>query len=824
MVYPQNFEYKIGFDKIRNLLKELCLSALGRERVDNISFLTNYSLIHQFINQVEEFKNVCQHEDNFPLNYYLDCRPFLEKAKIEGTYIEAEELVSLQKSLLTVKAVLNFFKNDNDLKYNHLLKLTEKIKLYPYIYDEIEKIINKHGKIKDKASTELAHIRKKISSKQANVSKQISKILNSAKEQGWVDADVSLSIRNGRMVIPVLSANKRKINGFVHDESSTGKTSFIEPSEIVETNNEIKELEYAEKREIIKILINFTNNIRPYIDELIYYYQFLGIIDFIRAKTLLAIKLKSIKPAFVNERIIDWHNAKHPLLFLSHIKENKRIVPLTIFLDHEQRIILISGPNAGGKSVCLKTVGLLQYMLQCGLLVPMSEQSKMGIFENIFIDIGDEQSIENDLSTYSSHLLNMKYFIRKTDENTLLLIDEFGTGTEPMLGGAIAESLLNKLNDKNTFGVITTHYTNLKHFASQKEGIVNGAMLYDSNKLEPIFQLEIGKPGSSFAFEIARKIGLPEDILDSAKEKIGEEHIHFDKHLKNIVRDKRYWENKRKKIRISEKKLLEIIEKQSKELNEAQSKKKNIVEQANIEAKELLSSVNKKIENTIRKIKESDAEKEKTKSIRKEFEEFKTNIEKKQDSHNKIITDKIHKLKKIENQLKKKNPELVKEKPIKNKNEPDYIIRIGDKVKIIDQQAAGEVIDMNEKNIVIGIGNIITTISKDKLEKISNNEFRRITGKRSSSITAWDPHKRKLNFKPGIDIRGKRADEALRIVAEYIDEAIVVEAKEVKILHGKGDGILRQIIRDYLKTINLIKSCNDEHIDAGGAGITVVNF
>ncbi|HEX7584068.1 MAG TPA: endonuclease MutS2, partial [Prolixibacteraceae bacterium] len=527
------------------------------------------------------------------------------------------------------------------------------------------------GKIKDYASPELSQIRKELLSKQSGVSKRLQAILKKAQDDGLVEEDASVAMRDGRAVIPVASAFKRKLNGIVHDESSTGKTSYIEPAEVVELNNQIRELEYAEIREIVRILTTFSNDIRPYLPDLLLAYEFLGKIDFIRAKAIYAIDINGIKPYLENKCQLEWESAVHPLLMLALRRENRKVVPLNITLTPKKHILLISGPNAGGKSVCLKTVGLLQYMLQCGLLIPVKESSATGIFDKLFIDIGDEQSIENDLSTYSSHLLNMKFFLKNSNEKTLVLIDEFGTGTEPMLGGAIAESILGQLNEMNTFGVITTHYTNLKHFASSSEGIENAAMMYDSAKMEPLFQLDIGKPGSSFAFEIARKIGLPEKILEDATEKIGKDHINFDKHLRDIVRDKRYWETKRQKIRKVEKSLDELAEKYETDLGQLDKQRKEILLKARQEADQILSEANKRIENTIFEIRESQADKEKTKLIRAKLTDFKKKVEESTTAQDEQISLKIQKLKEKEssrNQKRaEKKPAVVKEKEV----EPD---------------------------------------------------------------------------------------------------------------------------------------------------------
>ncbi len=820
MIYPKNFENKIGFDKIREMLKSYCLGDLGKERVEGFTFSNDFEQINIFINQVNEFKSISLDRDDFPADNYIDVTKYLQKAKVKGVYLEQKELFDLRRSLLIIKAILNFFKNDDENKYPYLKKLTKDINVYPYIINSIDNIINNHGKIKNNASPELAKIRRELIDIQSNINKQLSRILKKAQTQGFVDDNVSLTVRDGRAVIPIKSSNKRKVQGIVHDESATGKTSFIEPAEIVELNNKTKELEYAERREIIKILIEFTDSIRPYLDELFFAYNFLGIIDFIRAKAMFAIKTESVLPTFSNEQLIDLIQARHPLLYLSFKKEKKKVVPLDIYLSDKQRIILISGPNAGGKSVCLKTVGLIQYMLQCGMLVPVDEKSKIGLFNNIFIDIGDEQSIENDLSTYSSHLINMKYFTKKADVKSLILIDEFGTGTEPMLGGAIAEAVLNKLNEQQTYGVLTTHYTNLKHFAASADGIINGAMLFDNNKLEPLFKLEIGKPGSSFAFEIAHKIGLSDEILNSAKEKIGTEHIFFDKHLKDIARDKNYWENKRRKIRKSEKKLEELIQKQEEELKQSIKIKKEIISKANIEAEQLLTESNKKIENTIKQIKESNAEKERTKQVRTELESYKDKVRHRENEKDEVIAKKIDNLKKIKKRIKIADSEVKK----KSKDEP---INIGDNVKLIGQNdVVGEVIEFNGNSYMVAFGNMITQVEKKKIEKIGRNEFKRINRQKGYSTSNYNEeyNKRKFNFKPGLDVRGKRVDEALPAVMQYIDEAIMLNVKEVKILHGKGNGVLRQLIREYLHTVDLIKSYKDEHIEFGGSGITVVNF
>jgi DNA mismatch repair protein MutS2 len=826
VLYPDNFEQKIGFDKIRDMLKGGCLSNLGRLRVDKIRFASKYSFIETLVNQVDEFKQIMMMEDDFPLSHFIDVTPALKKIKIDGAYLLAEELFNLKRSLETIKAILNFFKaRQEDNKYPYLQKLSVNVKLYPFIFDRINSIITSQGKIKDNASAELSIIRKDIQTKESTVSKRLHSILKEAQKNGLVDKDVSLSVRDGRSTIPVDASNKRKIKGLILDESATGKTAYIEPTEIVELNNDIRELYYAERREIVKILVLFADDIRPYVDDLFWAYEYMGTIDFIRSKALLANKINGIKPIFKDKPMVDWTKAIHPLLFLTFKEESRSVVPLDVKLnDDNQRILLISGPNAGGKSVCLQTVGLLQYMFQCGLLVPMNENSEIGLFQNLFLNIGDDQSIENDLSTYSSYLLNMKNFLKSANDQTLILIDEFGSGTEPMLGGAIAEAILDNLNQKKTQGVITTHYTSLKHFASSTHGIENGAMLFDTAKIQPLFRLSIGEPGSSFAFEIARKIGLPEGILKSATEKIGKDHIDFDKNLKDILRDKRYWETKRDSVRRSEKKLEEQIVHYTAELESAKKMQKDIVQKAKEEAEALLSGVNKQIENTIREIKESQAEKEKTKIARKKISDFKEKLIETDSEEEARIDRKIERLKNREKHGKNKNSEVEKESEKKIVSENSY--EKGDKVRLFGQDSVGEVLDVNENSIMVAFGNMITTLDKKRLEKISEKNYKKLAGIKSGSSqkSSWDFGERRLKFKPEIDVRGKRAEEALQIVNDFIDEAIVINMGSVKILHGKGDGILRQLIRQYLETVDVVRSFHDESIQFGGSGITIVEF
>ncbi|GKI22508.1 endonuclease MutS2 [Odoribacter laneus] len=793
---------------------------MGKALVEQMCFSDRKEQIEEAQKEVAEFMRIMR-EEEFPDNRYTDARPFLSKIRIEGLFLDIPELVALKNSLESLHAILRFFQGKTET-YPVLTAKAGQIQLFPYVLQRLDSIVSKHGTIKDNASSELGEIRRQILKKQSGISRRMQALLQDAQTEGWAEKDTAIAIRDGRMVIPVPAAYKRRVNGIVHDESATGKTSYIEPTEIIETNNEIRELQLEEKREITRILRKFADDIRPYIEDLIPAYDFLAFVDYTKAKALFGIEMDAISPVFTSAPEMLWYEARHPLLYLSFKNTDKTLIPLRIEINEEQRIILISGPNAGGKSVCLQTAGLLQYMFQCGLPVPVSEASRFGIFKKILIDIGDEQSLENDLSTYSSHLINMKNFVRYGDRDTLVLIDEFGTGTEPMLGGAIAEAILHALNDHHVKGVITTHYTNLKHFASATPGIENGAMLYDNHRMMPLFQLEIGKPGSSFAFEIAKKIGLSKEILDEAASKVGEEHIHYDKHLKDIARDKRYWEEKRKKIHENEKRLDEVVEKYSQELQEASRLRKEIIKEAQEKAKELLAEANKTIENTIRKIRENQADKEKTRKLREEMEAQKQKLFAEEEEE-KRLKQKIEKIKKRENRKKKETPQT---SPLSSHQPAEIQLQKGDFVKL-PNQAVGEILEIKDKNAVIALGNIRTNVSVDKLEKVSANQVKKQI--RTSSPSVYPDFRenisqKRLLFKPEIDVRGMRGEEALQKVTDFLDEAVMLDSKNLRILHGTGTGALRQIIRQFLSTNPLVGSYADEQVQLGGAGITVVKL
>ncbi len=822
MIYPDNFESKIKFDKIRQLIKKHCQSEMGKELTEKMRFSDEAEVIRQQQEETGEFMRILK-EEEFPGNTYADARPFLNKIRIEGLFLELHELITLKNSLESLSAIVRFFHGKQE-QYPQLADKAGLIRLFPYVMQRLDSILSKHGSIKDNASPELADIRHQLVRKQAGISRRMQTLLQQAQSEGWAEKECAIAIRDGRMVIPVPAAYKRKINGIVHDESATGKTSYIEPAEIIETNNEIRELQLEEKREINRILRKFADDIRPYIDDLIPAYDFMAFIDFVKAKAAFSLSIDAITPAFSDKPEILWYEARHPLLYLSFQNTDKHLIPLKIEINEEQRIILISGPNAGGKSVCLQTSGLLQYMFQCGLPVPVNEASRFGIFRHILIDIGDEQSIENDLSTYSSHLINMKNFVRYGDGNTLILIDEFGTGTEPMLGGAIAEAILHALNRQNVKGVITTHYTNLKHYASATSGIENGAMLYDNHRMMPLFELQIGKPGSSFAFEIAKKIGLPKEILEEAAGKVGADHINYDKHLKDIARDKHYWEEKRKKIHENEKRLEEVIERYSHELNEASRLRKEILHEAQEKARTLITDANKTIENTIRKIKECQAEKEKTKAARQKLEEQQNKIMSEEEEEERLRR-KIEKIKRRENRKSRNNSS--EPQTVSSSTPTLSAIQKGDFVKL-PNQATGEVMEIKDKKAVIALGNIRTTVPLHHLQKISANQAKKQM-KPSTTISNWSGFRenlsqKRLMFKPEIDVRGMRGDEALQKVTAFIDEAVMLDSKDLRILHGTGSGALRQLIRQYLSTNPVIGSYNDEQIQLGGAGITVIHL
>ena len=827
MIYPDNFEQKIDFVRVREAVKGCCLGEVGRWLTDKMRFMPKAADVRNRLAEVSEFMQLLQSQVDFPTDYFFDLRPLFDKMRVEGSFAEAEEIFNLYRSLSTVKAITRFFaKEENTERYPSLSAIAANVVVRTFVTDSIEHIMSRQGQIRDSASPELAAIRRELAEKQGAASKLIRRIIADAQQEGWVEPDATLAVRDGRLVIPIAASQKRRIMGIIHDESATGKTCYVEPAPVVEINNALLELESAERREIIRILRTLTDNLRPYTDDLDDALMFLGITDFIRAKARYALQIEATMPHLSDKPLIDWRDARHPILQEAFREAGRTLVPLNIALDEASRILVISGPNAGGKSVCLKTVGLLQYMLQCGLPVPMEPTSHAGIFTNLFIDIGDEQSIDNDLSTYSSHLLNMKHFVRNADGRTLILIDEFGTGTEPMLGGAIAEAILDRLNQAKVFGVITTHYTNLKHFAAGHDGIVNGAMLYDTNRMEPMFVMEMGKPGSSFAFEIAYKIGLPQDVIDDARSKVGEEHLNFDKHLREIARDKYYWERKRENIRKIERRLEEMMETEKRELDETKRFRKELMTKSKDDAKRLLVDSNRLIENTIRQIRESQAEKEKTKQARQQFDEARQAVEQTSDDEDRIL-QKIKKLKERENRVrtsKTKQDAQLKAADVVEERQRDFTI--GMPVRIEGQTTMGEIMELNGKNAVVAFDNLYMNVEISRLQHLTDDEKKKLrkSVRQGSLQQSYELNQRRLSFKPGLDVRGMRAEEAVSRVAAFIDEAVMVGVFEVKILHGKGNGILRNVVREYLQTVDVVTSVRDEHVDFGGAGITVVEL
>ena len=845
MIYPKTFESKIGFDEIRTLLKERCLSTLGKEMVDAIQPSGESDVINEWLTQVREFRRLQEEADDFPMHYFFDVRQAVARLRLEGTHLDEGELFDLRRSLDTINQIVNYLNrsdDDNDgeertYPYPALHRLTEDVMTFPQLVQRIDTILDKFGKIKDSASPQLADIRRELSRTEGSISRTLNGILRAAQSEGLVEKDVTPAIRDGRLVIPVSQGLKRKIRGIVHDESASGKTVFIEPAEVVEANNRIRELEADERREIIRILTEFAKLVRPHVKPILESYKFLATIDLIHAKAELARLIKGIEPAVNAYPHIDWIQAAHPLLRLSLEKQGKSVVPLDIMLTREKRILIISGPNAGGKSVCLKTAGLTQYMLQCGLSVAIGERSRTGVFKNIFIDIGDEQSIENDLSTYSSHLMNMKQMMRYADDSTLLLIDEFGTGTEPQIGGAIAEAVLAQFCAKQAYGVITTHYQNLKHFADSHDGVVNGAMLYDRQQMRPLFQLSIGNPGSSFAIEIARKIGLPEDVIKAASEIVGSDYIQSDKYLQDIVRDKRYWENKRQTIHQREKNLEQTIARYENEVKELEQSRKDILRKAKEQAEEVLKESNKMIERTIKEIRESQAEKEETKKIREQLEAFKAGVKEIDTAANdEMIARKMRQIQERRARKEKRKREKEKEnEKLKTNNQqsanattsPVAVapLKQGDTVRIKGLSSVGKIESLDGKMATVIFGDMRTKMRAERLEHAEapkKEEPRAYVSVGRQTRETMDEHK--LNFKQDIDVRGMRGDEALTAVTYFIDDAILVGVKRVRILHGTGTGILRQIIRQYLATRPDVESYRDEHVQFGGAGITVVEL
>ena len=854
MIYPNNYESKIGFDTIRHLLKERCMSSLGKEKVDELSFSDDAALVNEQMAQIREMRRLMEAVEKPEMNYFFDVRESVTRIRMENTHLEEDELFDLRRSLETIGVIVTFLNKNNgddefpEYAYPALHRLAADVQTFPAIIRRIDSILDKFGKIKDSASMTLAGIRHEMEQTAGSISRTLYTILHSAQRDGLVAQDVAPTLRDGRLMIPVAPGLKRRIKGIVHDESATGKTVFIEPAEVVEANNKVRELEAQERREIIRILTVFSDELRPYVHEVLDSYHFLAQIDLTHAKAEMAIQMQAFEPEVKAEPTMDWIRAIHPLLQRSLQKQDKKVVPLDIRLRREGFLLIISGPNAGGKSVCLKTVGLLQYMVQCGLSIPIGDRSTVGLFQSIMIDIGDEQSIADDLSTYSSHLLNMKNMMKQANSRTLLLIDEFGGGTEPTIGGAIAEAVLKQFWKKQAFGVITTHYQNLKHFAEGHPGVVNGAMLYDRHQMQALFQLSIGQPGSSFAIEIARKTGIPEEVISVASEIVGSDYIQSDKYLQDIVRDKRYWEGKRQTIHQHEKSLEGHIQRYETNLEEIERERKQILSRAKQQAEELLAEANRRIENAIREIKEAQAEKERTREVREELQEFREQV--KNDDTRGLMSEEYFakKLRQMEERKARKAQRKEKKgeeqraaseklaaRARENLNPENRPLAAGDSVRIKGTNSIGEIESIQGKQATVIFGGLRSKVKVEQLErsekvKVNSEKFATAIDKhahlaiQTSHMTRATMEDRRQNFHQDLDVRGMRGDEALDTVMHFIDDAILIGLSRVRILHGTGTGALRQLIRQYLATVPNVKKAKDEHVQFGGAGITVVDL
>lgn len=887
MIYPDNFEAKLGFGEVRDMLAANCLSTLGKSLVAEMAFSDDSEQVNTWMEEIREMRRIGQESDDFPLANVFDVRDSIKRVRVQNTWMEENELFDLKRSLKTIDDLVKFLYRGEEnpaseipvWDYPALHDLADGVATFPVLIQQIDQIVDKFGHIRDNASPELLRIRREMASMAGSVSRILNSILHTAQSEGIVDKDVTPAVRDGRLVIPVTPGMKRKISGIVHDESATGKTVYIEPTQVVEANNKIRELEADERHEIIHILTKMAERIRPHVAEILDSFHFLAQIDFVQAKAQLAKDMDAFEPTVSASPYIDWIRARHPLLerhlrLAAHPDEAgdkpQSIVPLDIMLTPEKHILIISGPNAGGKSVCLKTTGLLQYMLQCGISIPVDGRSKCGIYKDIMIDIGDEQSLENDLSTYSSHLLNMKNMMRQASDKTLILIDEFGTGTEPQIGGAIAESVLGQFCNRGAWAVITTHYQNLKHFADSHDGVVNGAMLYDRHEMRPLFQLAIGRPGSSFAIEIARKIGLPEQVIKEASDIVGSDYIQSDKYLQDIVRDKRYWEQKRQTVHQKEKELQKRIDEYEQNVTDVEKERKAVLAKAKQDADELLREANRRIENAIREIREQQAAKEETRKIRADLDAFRKEVEdgdvaatlagkgkKSKDSgfisdedfQKKVEQIRARKQRQSERKKNKKDNEAkaanaLREAALKSKATIDRDIVVGDTVRLKGLRSQGVVEQINGKTVTVAVGGMRTKVPVSRLEivNVQNDAAVSADGDSGQQKSKLDEIKEGLQaynishmtqdtidehrkgFNPELDVRGMRGDEALQAVRYFIDDAILMGVQRVRILHGKGNGILRQLIRQYLSAEPSVTDYHDEDVRFGGAGITVADF
>ncbi|MBO5979891.1 MAG: Smr/MutS family protein [Bacteroidales bacterium] len=840
----RRLEQKIGFDQIRRIISDRCSTAYAVERTATETFSTNQAHIRKRLLLTDEMRLIMMFEDGFPSGGFIDCIDFLKPLERSSSAIDLLSLRKLKTMLETLRKVTSFFEGIKDGVYPNLKRMSSRILNFPEIQRRIDGILDRYGDVKDTASDELYSIRKSLREKEGTISRRMTAILKKAQEEGIVDSDAGVSVRDGKMLIPVSAANKKRLPGFIYDESATGKTAFIEPAEVVELDNQIKELKFSEQREIVRILFEFTEFLRPYIPDLLDAARYLGEIDFIMAKAQVALDFIAGMPVISEDGRMNLRKARHPLLERALRKEKKEIVPLTASLTPEKHILLISGPNAGGKSVCLKTVGLLQYMFQWGMLIPTSETSEMLVFDRIMVDIGDDQSIDNDLSTYSSFLSNMKEMLAKADDKTLILIDEFGSGTEPAAGGAIAEAILSELDKRGSYGVITTHYTNLKLYASGAEtGVMNGAMMFDVQNIAPLFKLEMGLPGNSFAFELARKMGIPETVIKDAEARAGEEFVGIERNLRKIARNRKALDEKLERIKNTDRTLESITDKYQKELKEIKQLKKTILDEAKKEAEEIIKGANRQVESTIKTIKESQAQKETTQEARKELQDFMSILAARKEQEKKdkedYIEKKIRQLdarKERQKQRKaKKADDRETQEMLEKQAEKERIeafrsapVKVGEKVRVKENGMVGEVTKVSAKAVVVVIGNISSKMPLDKVERITSNEFKTAVKENSKpvSLIKYDSSisERKLNFSTEIDLRGERLNDAIEKVTRYIDDAVMLGISSVRIIHGKGTGVLRDEIQKLVRTMPGVASARDEHIQFGGTGVTIVTF
>lgn len=821
MLYPKEIESKLGFDSVRAEIASLCSSRMGKEFTAGMSFSADFDKVTSLLHQTDEMLSLIKSKSELPAENVYDVVPYLNEIKAAGSFMTADRLYSLRKMLESISQIRSFFSATADdgssPVYPELRKEFENLSSFPAIEREIDRCVNKFGEIKDNASPELSEIRRAISAANGSIERTMRRVLERAAAEGIVDKDTSPAIRDGRMVLPVAAASKKRVNGIIHDESATGKTVFIEPAEVVEAGNRLRELQMQQRREIVRILISIANLIRPEIDGIINGCMSVGYLDFIKAKAKFASAVGASMPHLENNPEIDWFGAFHPALFLTLRQQNRNVVPLNLNLDKEKRFLIISGPNAGGKSVALKTVGIIQYMTQCGLLPTLFDNSHVGIFKNILVDLGDEQSMENDLSTYSSHLRNMREFLRHAGPQTLILADEMGSGTEPQIGGALAQSILHRLGESGCFGVVTTHYQNLKTFADETPGFLNGAMLYDRQHLRPTFQLSVGNPGSSFAIDIARNIGLPNDVIDMAKNIVGSDYVNSDKYLLDIARDRKYWANKRQSIKEKESHLDSLLEKYEDTAYDLKQKRAEILNDAREEAKEILKSANARLEKAIRDIKSAEAEKERTKQIRRELEDYKQSLGNPADDQK--VPEPLKPLK-----HKSRRSKSQSSVPIANPPQAPTLAA-GDWVKMDGSGSVGQIINISGKKAEVAFGSLRTMVDLSRLMSAAKPKQSAATQTFSvSSATSEDSRRRQLNFKNEIDVRGMRADEAIQAVTYFLDDAIQFNAGRVRILHGTGHGILKTLIREQLKINPNVVSFSDEDVRFGGAGITIVNL